>query len=309
MTQSESLMCRNRRIYDITNVLEGIGLIEKYSKNKIRWNGAMRLDSFGLDPDAEQSEVQEKEKERDQEKEIERLNEELLDIQREDSWLEDMISTVNNQLHEMANDELYEQFAYVTYDDIKKLHNITEHKDSTLLAIRAPPGTKLEIPDLDEQEKKESEDTQEKRSQKKVSSKEMDPPSPVAKDHKERGIQTNDKKRYQIMLNSGGEEIMVYLISNNDDKSEDEQCNEAENDDEGEGEGDKDSFLNFDSQIQNSSQSHELEKENVDTLNQKSQRVKSGKQSQDNLWLPDDIDNIFSVANMFISEYQPEDQV
>ena len=28
---------QKRRIYDITNVLEGIGLIEKYKKNKIKW--------------------------------------------------------------------------------------------------------------------------------------------------------------------------------------------------------------------------------------------------------------------------------
>ena len=28
---------QKRRIYDITNVLEGIGLIEKESKNSIRW--------------------------------------------------------------------------------------------------------------------------------------------------------------------------------------------------------------------------------------------------------------------------------
>ena len=28
---------QKRRVYDITNVLEGIGLIEKYSKNSIRW--------------------------------------------------------------------------------------------------------------------------------------------------------------------------------------------------------------------------------------------------------------------------------
>jgi len=28
---------QKRRIYDITNVLEGIGLIEKQSKNNVRW--------------------------------------------------------------------------------------------------------------------------------------------------------------------------------------------------------------------------------------------------------------------------------
>lgn len=31
---------QKRRIYDITNVLEGVGLIEKKSKNNIRWKGA-----------------------------------------------------------------------------------------------------------------------------------------------------------------------------------------------------------------------------------------------------------------------------
>lgn len=33
------LAVQKRRIYDITNVLEGMGLIEKYKKNKIRWAG------------------------------------------------------------------------------------------------------------------------------------------------------------------------------------------------------------------------------------------------------------------------------
>ena len=33
------LSVQKRRIYDITNVLEGIGLIEKTIKNKIRWKG------------------------------------------------------------------------------------------------------------------------------------------------------------------------------------------------------------------------------------------------------------------------------
>ena len=33
------LEVQKRRIYDITNVLEGIGLINKVSKNHIRWDG------------------------------------------------------------------------------------------------------------------------------------------------------------------------------------------------------------------------------------------------------------------------------
>jgi len=35
----KQLAVQKRRIYDITNVLEGIGLIAKYKKNKIRWAG------------------------------------------------------------------------------------------------------------------------------------------------------------------------------------------------------------------------------------------------------------------------------
>ena len=35
----KDLNVQKRRIYDITNVLEGIGLIVKQRKNQIRWNG------------------------------------------------------------------------------------------------------------------------------------------------------------------------------------------------------------------------------------------------------------------------------
>ena len=36
---ADKLQVQKRRIYDITNVLEGIGLIKKVSKNNIRWDG------------------------------------------------------------------------------------------------------------------------------------------------------------------------------------------------------------------------------------------------------------------------------
>lgn len=149
----------------------------------------------------------------------------------------------------MANDELYEQFAYVTYDDIK---NMNEDKENTLLAIRAPPGTKLEIPEMETKEGKGEDKNEEEKE-----GKTMKAPLGKGNDkgvHKERGIQTAENKKYQIMLNSGGEEIMVYLISNEEDKSEEDQDNEFDPEEEAEGEGQgmaQDAFANIDKALKN----------------------------------------------------------
>lgn len=39
------MQVQKRRIYDITNVLEGIGLIEKKLKNNIQWKGGSTSDA------------------------------------------------------------------------------------------------------------------------------------------------------------------------------------------------------------------------------------------------------------------------
>lgn len=41
---------KKRRIYDITNVLEGVGLVEKKSKNVVHWTGG----SGAHDPEQQQ---------------------------------------------------------------------------------------------------------------------------------------------------------------------------------------------------------------------------------------------------------------
>ena len=40
----DGLGVQKRRIYDKTNILEGIGLVEKKSKNTVHWCGAMDHD-------------------------------------------------------------------------------------------------------------------------------------------------------------------------------------------------------------------------------------------------------------------------
>ncbi|XP_010218773.1 PREDICTED: transcription factor E2F5 [Tinamus guttatus] len=124
-TAADTLAVRQkRRIYDITNVLEGIDLIEKKSKNSIQWKGV----GAGCNTkevvdrlrylEAEIEDLELKEKELDQQK----------------LWLQQSIKNV-------MDDSTNHQFSYVTHEDVCNCFN-----GDTLLAIQAPSGTQLEVP-------------------------------------------------------------------------------------------------------------------------------------------------------------------
>ncbi|XP_075405642.1 transcription factor E2F5 isoform X2 [Tenrec ecaudatus] len=115
---------QKRRIYDITNVLEGIDLIEKKSKNSIQWKGVGAgcntkevIDRLRY-LKAEIEDLELKERELDQQK----------------SWLQQSIKNV-------MDDSVNNRFSYVTHEDICNCFN-----GDTLLAIQAPSGTQLEVP-------------------------------------------------------------------------------------------------------------------------------------------------------------------
>ncbi|KAM3241744.1 hypothetical protein ACQJBY_054500 [Aegilops geniculata] len=116
---AETLEVQKRRIYDITNVLEGIGLIEKTLKNRIRWKG---LDDSGVELDNGLSGLQEQ-------------------------ALDERISDMREKLRGLTEDENSQRWLYVTEDDIKGLPCF---QNETLIAIKAPHGTTLEVPDPDE---------------------------------------------------------------------------------------------------------------------------------------------------------------
>ncbi|XP_021887509.1 transcription factor E2FB [Carica papaya] len=115
---ADTLEVQKRRIYDITNVLEGIGLIEKKLKNRIQWKYGMLIQ--------------------------------------------------------------FSQWLFVTEEDIKSLPCF---QNETLIAIKAPHGTTLEVPDPDE-----------------------------AVDYPQR--------RYRIVLRSTMGPIDVYLVSQFEEKFE-----------------------------------------------------------------------------------------
>ncbi|KFV18197.1 Transcription factor E2F5, partial [Tauraco erythrolophus] len=117
---------QKRRIYDITNVLEGIDLIEKKSKNSIQWKGVGAgcntkevIDRLRY-LEAEIEDLELKEKELDQQK----------------LWLQ---QSIKNVMDDSTNHQY--PFSYVTHEDICNCFN-----GDTLLAIQAPCGTQLEVP-------------------------------------------------------------------------------------------------------------------------------------------------------------------
>lgn len=107
-------------------------MIEKRSKNLIAW---IRRD-----------EVNER-----YTKEVERVQEELSALVVEETRLDEEISLLQETLRETTTSENGEHsaFAYVTHEDI---NSVPELQNDTLIAIKAPPGTELKVPDIDDEE-------------------------------------------------------------------------------------------------------------------------------------------------------------
>ncbi|NXF36784.1 E2F4 factor, partial [Nyctibius bracteatus] len=117
---------QKRRIYDITNVLEGIGLIEKKSKNSIQWKG--------VGPGCNTREIAHK---------LIELKADIEDLEQREQELEQQKMWVQQSIKNVTEDVQNSRYplSYVTHEDICRCFT-----GDTLLAIRAPSGTRLEVP-------------------------------------------------------------------------------------------------------------------------------------------------------------------
>lgn len=136
------LNVQKRRIYDITNVLEGVGLLNKTSKNNIKWNGGS-LDSCLDNPNVNSLSLANGNK-FGSKNDLERENA-LLD--EKEKALDDAIKKLTNELHRASEDAKNRKYMYVTYKDMRC---IKEFSDQTVIAIKAPSETKLEVSDPSE---------------------------------------------------------------------------------------------------------------------------------------------------------------
>ncbi|KAL9228615.1 hypothetical protein vseg_004171 [Gypsophila vaccaria] len=166
---AEVLEVQKRRIYDVTNVLEGIGLIEKL-KNGIQWKG---LD-VSRPGDVDDS--------------VASLQADVENLSMEERRLDEQIRDMQERLTEVSDDGDNQRWLFVTEDDIKA---VPCFQNETLIAVKAPHGTTLEVPDPDE-----------------------------AVDCHQR--------RYRIVLRSTMGPIDVYLVSQFEEKFEEVNAAEAQ---------------------------------------------------------------------------------
>ncbi|KAJ4848935.1 hypothetical protein Tsubulata_004600 [Turnera subulata] len=126
---ADTLEVQKRRIYDITNVLEGIGLIEKKLKNRIRWKGADASMPREVDND------------------VSLLQAEVTKLSIEERNLDGQIRDMQERLRHLSEDENNQKWLFVSEEDIKSLPCF---QNETLIAVKAPHGTTLEVPDPNE---------------------------------------------------------------------------------------------------------------------------------------------------------------
>ncbi|KAL2984446.1 hypothetical protein AAZX31_12G088800 [Glycine max] len=94
---------QKRRIYDITNVLEGIGLIEKKLKNRIQWKG-LDVSRPGEADDSFAS-----------------LQAEVENLTMKERQLDEQIREMQERLRDLSEDENNDKLLFVTEEDIKNL--------------------------------------------------------------------------------------------------------------------------------------------------------------------------------------------
>jgi len=117
-----TLGVQKRRMYDITNVLEGIGLIKKKEKNQIIWSSECNI---GLDQD------------------IKNFQQEIFNLNNEELGLDENISKYQNEINKLLSEQESSQNCFVTYHDLQTISGLS---NQTIFAVKAPRGTILEVP-------------------------------------------------------------------------------------------------------------------------------------------------------------------
>ncbi|KAK3572232.1 hypothetical protein QTP86_027187 [Hemibagrus guttatus] len=130
---AEALNVQKRRLYDITNVLEGVHLIKKKSKNNIQWMGC-NLSEVGGVLTHKQT-----------------LSSEVAQLVQEERRLDELIQRCTQEVKQMT--ESSQKYPFCCSKMTLLLLGCVffiNLKDQTVIVVRAPSETKLEVPDPQE---------------------------------------------------------------------------------------------------------------------------------------------------------------
>ena len=131
----DELQVKKRRIYDITNVLQGIGYLQKSGKNEIVWTKTIN------------NKIKSKKKISNQKKINNNLKINKDQLEQEKEQYENEINNYKEEFNSMAKKNEFSKYGYITTDDLK---NFSIDEKVNLLIIKATKGTVMNIVDKKE---------------------------------------------------------------------------------------------------------------------------------------------------------------
>ena len=117
----KELNVKKRRIYDITNVLQGIGYIEKKGKNEIIWKKNQIFNKKDI-----------------------KIKNNTIKIYKQINEFNNLINNTKEELISISSKKDFKQYRYITFTD---LINFSRNEKFDFLIIKANIGTELEIMD------------------------------------------------------------------------------------------------------------------------------------------------------------------
>ena len=129
------LSVKKRRIYDITNVLQGIGYLQKSGKNEIIWTKTVKSKKNS-------KKKIEKLKKSNNNYNIQKSN--IVQLEQENARLDEEIKNFRDEFNSIAKKSEFLKYGYVSMDDLR---NISINSQKDLYIIKASKGTVMNILD------------------------------------------------------------------------------------------------------------------------------------------------------------------